>query len=553
MRPRAVGVLAVACAFAIGSCGVPDAGPTPMRGASVELVAFGSCDAALEQFRAAALTQWEQSEQVEPRPGVFQRGAIPAEAPAASPGSITKEQHSGTNNHEAGVEEPDLVQTDGRRVVTVADGRLRVIDVASRRVTSTMDLPGGWAGELLVDGDRALVVGQRELTLVDLTGAARPVGTLAVDGEYVDARLVGGRARVVVRSQPKPPPVEPHAIADTTIDDWLPAYDLTTAQGTRSHGRLVDCENVYHPPEPGTSLLTVLTFELGGPLGTGDPVAIAADGTTVYGSATNLYVAHSAPQGTAIHQFDIASPGAARHVASGSAPGALLNQYSMSEHDGHLRVATMTGADNTVTVLASKGSTLTAVGTLGGLGRGERIYAVRFLGPVGYVVTFRQTDPLYTLDLTDPARPRAVGELKITGYSAYLHPAGEGRLIGVGQEADLQGRALGLQVSLFDVGDAARPVRLAQHRLTGGMAQVEADTHAFLYWPPTGLLVLPTDTDALVLRVGDGSITEVGRIGGGSLVLRSLVLGDELWTVSQSGVLVHDASTLSPIGSVQFA
>ncbi|MFF5986814.1 beta-propeller domain-containing protein [Prauserella flavalba] len=552
MRPRAVGVLAVVCAFAIGSCGVPDAGTTtPPRAAPAELVAFDSCDAALEQFRAAALA--EPAEQAEAQPDVRVHEAAPGGAPAAAPDVAAKEQHSGTNNHEAGVEEPDLLQTDGRRVVTVADGRLRVIDVASRRVTSTMDLPGGWAGELLLDGDRALVVGQRALTLVDLTGAARLVGTLAVDGEYVDARLVGGRARVVLRSQPKLPPVTPQAVRVTTIDDWLPAYDLTTAQGARSQGRLVDCENVYHPPEPGTSLLTVLTFELGGPLRTGDPVAIAADGTTVYGSAANLYVAHNAPQGTAIHQFDIASAGPARHVASGSVPGALLNQYSMSEHDGHLRVATMTGADNTVTVLARKGSTLTEVGTLGGLGRGERIYAVRFLGAVGYVVTFRQTDPLYTLDLADPARPRAVGELKITGYSAYLHPAGEGRLIGVGQEADLQGRALGLQVSLFDVGDGAKPVRLAQHRLSGGMAQVEADTHAFLYWPPTGLLVLPTDADALVLRVGDGSITALGRIGGGSPVLRSLVLGDELWTVSQSGVLVHDAATLNPIGSVPFA
>ncbi|OON33252.1 hypothetical protein BSA16_01360, partial [Micromonospora sp. Rc5] len=86
-----------------------------------------------------------------------------------------------------------------------------------------------------------------------------------------------------------------------------------------------------------------------------------------------------------------------------------------------------------------------------GLGRGERIHSVRYLGPTGHVVTFRRTDPLYTLDLTDPAAPRVTGELKITGYSAYLHPAGPGRLLGVGQEADADGRAQGLQVSLFDV------------------------------------------------------------------------------------------------------
>ena len=99
--------------------------------------------------------------------------------------------------------------------------------------------------------------------------------------------------------------------------------------------------------------------------------------------------------------------------------------------------------------------TLAKVGKVGGLGEGERIYSVRFIGPVGYVVTFRQVDPLYTLDLRDPAAPEVTGELKITGYSAYLHPAGDGRLIGVGQEASEKGRTLGTQVSLFDVSDPA--------------------------------------------------------------------------------------------------
>ena len=121
-------------------------------------------------------------------------------------------------------------------------------------------------------------------------------------------------------------------------------------------------------------------------------------------------------------------------------PGRLLDQYSMSEHDGRLRLATTTSpspgvrgpggewrSESAVHVLAERGGRLTEIGKVGGLGKGERIYSVRFIGPTGYVVTFRQIDPLYVIDLRDPSRPAVTGELKITGYSAYLHPTADGR------------------------------------------------------------------------------------------------------------------------------
>ena len=117
-------------------------------------------------------------------------------------------------------------------------------------------------------------------------------------------------------------------------------------------------------------------------------------------------------------------------------------------------------SESAVTVLREQGGRLAQIGQVGGLGRGERIYAARFLGDVGYLVTFRQVDPLYTIDLSNPAAPKVAGELKITGYSAYLHPIGEDLLLGVGQEASEQGRRLGAQVSLFDVSDPASPKRL---------------------------------------------------------------------------------------------
>lgn len=592
--------------------------------ADVDLVAFDSCDAALRGFHRAALKR------VGPyglpgsgfgREGVMVADGVTAEAMAA--GANQAPRHSTTNIHEPGADEPDLVKTDGRRLITVADSTLRVIDTRAKAVTASVDLPG-YAHSLLLHGDRALVMTHGEhfgpaadgpdssgegarMVLVDVTGAGAIVGSLAVDGRYVDARMSGSVARVVVHSGPRldftfprrdGPAAEARAadknrsvVAASTLADWVPRFVLERG-GKRSTGQLVDCASISHPkPEPGPSLLTVLTFDLAGRFGTGDPMSITADGAgAVYGTPTSLYVADagmahdvlplqrsgSSPrheQRTRVYQFDIAGSGKPRYLASGSVKGGLLNQYSMSEHGSHLRIATTIDdrrcceqrtpkSESVVSVLARQDDKLVRVGHVGGLGKGERIYSVRFLGDVGYVVTFRQTDPLYRLDLSDPHRPRVTGELKITGYSAYLHPLSGDRLLGVGQEATETGRTTGLQVSLFDVGDPGQPRRVAQHQLAHAHSEAEFDPHAFLYWPARGLLVLPIlswsefgdgGSRALVLRVSEGAITEVGEVFHPanrhgkftSEVRRSVVIGDALWTISQVGAMVTGIDTLT--------
>jgi hypothetical protein len=432
------------------------------------------------------------------------------------------------------------------------------------------------------------------------------LGTLSVEGNYLDARQVGSVARVVVRSTPRlnfdypigtvsPSDAEEAnrgVVESSSISDWLPRYQLS-AGDTRSSGELVECTAVSHPKQyTGTAMLNVLTFDLTRQLGTGDPVSIAADGNTVYGTGTNLYVADDhfahgpegfgptdapAPQGerrTEIYQFDISGAGRPRHVASGGVQGSLLNQYSLSEHEGNLRIATTMSAGEPshsgISVLTRRGKELAQVGRVDGLGRGEQIYAVRFMAGKAYVVTFRQTDPLYTVDLSVPSAPRVTGELKITGYSAYLHPIGRDRLLGVGQEATTEGLTVGTQVSLFDVSDQRGAKRIGQRHYPGGHSEVEGDPHAFLYWPDKDLVVLPvtgTTTDpsqvpvtgALVLEVTADSVSEVGMLrhqptstGGVFTPRRALVIGDELWTVSQGGMLVSDIDSLKQVAWLPF-
>jgi uncharacterized secreted protein with C-terminal beta-propeller domain len=310
--------------------------------------------------------------------------------------------------------------------------------------------------------------------------------------------------------------------------------------------------------------------------------------------------ARRAPSTTAIHAFGTEGT-SLRYLGSGSVTGTLLNQFAMDEHDGRVRVASTVApvmgmpelrtpeppsvdpaaptatavpgvrptADEKaqqsyVTVLELRDGGLVQVGRVGGLGKDETIRSVRFAGPVGYVVTFRQTDPLYSLDLSDPTRPRVTGELKIPGYSAYLHPIGDGLILGVGQDADLQGRTKGLQMSLFDVSDPAAPRRLDQVALPGGWSDVEGDHHAFTY--ADGLALVPYAGES---AVGGGYVFDAGvvavrvegrRLGGPAVLrptderpgasngpgaklpvpVRTFVTADSVLTVTDRGVAVHD-------------
>ncbi|GGL05822.1 beta-propeller domain-containing protein [Planomonospora parontospora] len=669
----AAALLATACTAAPGGSGAGRTAPVELG--DVRLVAYSGCDDLLAGLRAAT------AEHVGPWGLGGPVTYALAEDSAARSAKQEAPEHSTTNTHEAGVDEPDLVKTDGKRVITVNRGVLRVVDAAGRKVTGTLRLveaEQAWApADLLVSGDRALVLfsgggiipygatakiapspGPRYV-LVDLSGEPEVIGSITPDGSHVDARMVGSTVRLVVRSQPALtfPDAGPdatdaertrrnvEAVKTAPVEAWLPTYQVTGADG-RTEKRTVDCGRISHPREyTGTSMLTVHSLDLAGgerALAETAPIGVAADGDTVYGTGSSLYVTSNPrswwarpidnvivdeepaprpsptiveqepkplpdstaqspappggaapeveptpaeetvtlpprtetsapattpvlpPEETEIHRFDVTAPGAPRYAASGRVPGRLLNQYSLSEHEGHLRVATTleTGKTSSSTVYALKSDTLAEVGRVGGLGEGERIYSVRFIGPTGYVVTFRQVDPLYVLDLRDPAAPRRTGELKITGYSAYLHPAGDGRLIGIGQEASEQGRTLGTQVSLFDVRDPANPRRLARFFQKDSGSEAEWDPHAFLYWAPTGTAVLPLSTwngteqtngAALVLTVGDAAVTRAGTVVHPAPkpventriapydpgIRRSVVIGDALWTVSDLGLAVN--------------
>ena len=542
-RLALLAALAVAVAAVVGGTTARSA----PEAAKPRLITFGTCGQLLD-YAKAQTKRFVGPGGFGPVPGIADT-AVPAptaegSARAASP--VQGVDYSGTNVQEEGVDEPDLVKTNGKTLFTVANGSLRAVDVGGvrPRLLDSLALDRRMGHELLLHGDRLLVISrggywieplpaatarmiapqpaQSVLAEVDVSNPSslRLVRTLTLDGSYVSARLVGAAARIVTAAQipaslPFQPPTDgsPEAIAKaerankavldrSKIGAWLPSYRIKRS-GAKAAGKarpLVQCRHVRRPTSfSGVGMLTVLTVDLAKGLEPVDSAAVLTDGRIVYASPESLYVAterwadRPAPGedpddqtgiSTEIHKFDISSPVKTHYRGSGRVSGYLLNQWSLSEYRGVLRVVSTESpawwgsgreAESYVTTLRLAGGNLVQAGRVGGLGKGERVYSVRFVGDTGYVVTFRQIDPLYTLDLSQPERPRVLGELKIPGYSAYLHPIGEDLLLGVGQDADDDGRALGTQLSIFDVSDLRKPDAAAHRaprpRLVGGRAR----------------------------------------------------------------------------------
>ena len=445
--------------------------------------------------------------------------------------------------------------------------------------TARIDLPDVVDPELLLVGDSVVVVGGDQeadgspgtrILRVDVSDLDEPTvtDTLTVDAELLSARQHGTTVRWVTRtglpdldfarpgrragSQDRALERNLERVRGTEVDDWLPHVTTFAEDGTATTERLVECDEVALPGSPGeadgTTPGTVAVVGLDAStrlagLGDADAVGVAVGTDLVYASTDRLYLATSgAPTGccwtvdralpggpsgwpvggwsgtSEVHELELAGT-AATYVASGEVDGTIRDRWSMDEHDGVLRVAvgpsSETGDFSSIVTLRRDGGRLQEIGRVDRIGPREEIEAVRWFGDLALVVTFRRVDPLYTVDLSDQTAPRVVGELKVPGYSAYLHPLGPHRLLGLG-EGPVAGRRWGAQTSLFDLADLAAPRRLdvLDHRV--GTRHVAAtDPRAFTWLPGqrTGLSVVTRGYGARtgwlsILRLDDGVITE---------------------------------------------
>jgi hypothetical protein len=456
-------------------------------------------------------------------------------------------------------------------------------------------------------------------TVVDVSDADDPrlVSQQEVEGSLVGARLSDGVVRVVTTSTPSIPPASappadlPGGFVDKTWEaaateanllalermsgeQFLPHVVVRGDDGAVT-GRTpaLACADVAHPSAAaGAGMLTVRSLD---PQADDDPVgdvtAVATDGEMLYASADRLYVAttrggwatwtgarlddaqQEQPPSTELHGFSTEQGAATSYLASGEVQGVLLGRWAMSARDGRLRVASTTGAmwggaqsasESFVTVLAERGGELVEEGQVGGLGPGETIRAVRWFDDVAVVVTFRQTDPLYVVDLSDAAAPSVTGELKVPGYSAYLHPVGDGRLVGVGQDATDQGQTTGVLVQTFDLADPAVPTQVDTWTEAGTWTSVESDSRQFSYLPEQRMALMPLDTMSgrsavQAFTVGqDGTLADAGRYDlsgqGYRWLVRAMPVGDAVAVLTGgeqgAAITLLDLTTLAETGSV---
>lgn len=569
----------------------------------------------------------------------FERGGamFGAPAPIAGPAQPAPPDYSGTNVQVAGVDELDIVKTDGNYLFLAAGSEVVIVRATPpAAMVVVARIPAAESAE----NETSLIVGtfvlEGRLVVVSSTYAAEnayirlPSGSLAwrppaqwtfvrgydtsdmahpalvfsfrVSGSPMTARMIAPYVYVVIN--------EPVA----KVNESYEAPRFCSSEGCAA----LPPDLIYYDSEAQETAYYTSLLAVDAQIGESDMISILTGfGSTVYMSHEALYLTYGKWQAwngpftvqsvvntwTTIHK--VRADGLSL-VASATADvaGTLLNQFSLDEHEGYLRVFTTVERYSPVSVTRDNNlfvldESLSLVGSLEGLAPGETIHSARFLGDRAYLVTFQKIDPFFVVDVSDPRDPRVLGYLKVPGYSDYLHPWDEDHVLGIGKDTmpDETGNFSwyqGLKLSLFNASDVEHPAELAKYVIgdRGTDSEVLRDHKAFLRIPDRGLVVLPVTLalvnasrygepvppyaygdpvweGAYVLSVSvEAGIQVVGRIAHGNAtvdewgntyldpayrVVRSLYIGDTLYTISPSIVKANALEDLAEVGSLVYA
>jgi inhibitor of cysteine peptidase len=588
---------------------------------------------------------------------------LDAQATVPAAAETANSDYSETNIQVEGVDEADIVKTDGEYIYVVSGGNVTIVKAyppEEARVVSKISLTGGIAG-IFINGDKLAVfeteygiyplyegeiaydlpssseevnetTGDDEtscappqtngsaaddetrtsssssepkngnttaeepprnpvptepivyeppttsIKVYDISDRGNPVLTrnFSVDGNYFSSRMIGDYVYVVatqwavfIETDVFLPRVHSDNETEVIAADDIYYYDLSDSSYSFTSIVALNIQNDAQEP-------THQTILLGGT-------------STIYVSQNNIYLTfpnyvwqENETMKTTVQRIKI-NKQAITFAAQGEVPGYILNQFSMDEHSGYFRIATTTNnwrtfaeatSENNVYVLDMN---LNIVGKLEDLASGEQIYSTRFMGDRCYLVTYRQIDPFFVIDIANPTEPKVLGYLKIPGFSGYLHPYDENHIIGIGKQDT------NVKLSLFDVTDVTDPTETAKYIVEAEYSDspVLYDHKAFLFDKPKQLLALPVSTNLLRLRDGNsnywqgayvfdisldgielrGGIThmEDGFVVDGKYyyydytVQRTLYIDNVLYTISSMKVKMNNLETLAEINAVDIS
>ncbi len=556
-------------------------------------------------------------------------GPIEPQPPAEPSAASANSEYSTTNIQVEGVDEADIIKTDGEYIYMISNNTviiLKAYPAEEAEVLSRISFNGTITG-IFINEDKLAVfedeyafytvyeevapgyepartnyeTPKTSIKVYDVSDREDPIlkRDFAIDGYYFNSRMIGDYVYAIANQytyMTENDVVLPKLYSGNETEE-IPAidiyyYNVSDYYYTFTTIVALNIQNDTQEPNHETVLL-------------GGSRAIYVSMNNIYLTFPEYPMEADEIERTSIHRIGIENE-SITFEATGDVPGHVLNQFSMSEHNGHFRIATTSGqvsrtfaqatSTNNVYVLDMD---LNIVGELEDLAPGEEIYSARFMGDRGYIVTYRKIDPLFVIDLTEPTEPKVLGQLKVTGYSDYLHPYDENHLIGIGKETEASEEGdfawyQGVKISLFDVSDVSNPVEVAKYEIgdRGTDSPVLTDHKALLFDKTKNLLVIPVlvaeidesqyagevsssaygeyvwqgayvfdiSTDGLELR---GNITHLedsdDLLKSGYwfyshyAVERSLYIDDVLYTISAMKIKMNNLETLAEVNEIELS
>lgn len=532
--------------------------------------------------------------------------------------------YSKTNTQVQGVDEADIVKTDGTYIYYLTNEKLTIINTenaSQMKEMSTIKFDETFTPEeLFLNNDKIIVIGTRyeydkterkigidedylypnymdktytSAKLYNVKDKINPTleRTVEVEGDYLTARMIGSNVYIASNKYMYYAYIcNTYKSTELNEDDFKPHY-LDTATSNETKSINFDC--IYYIPEfEDTNYLNIVAFNITNNQEANVESYLGA-GEEIYASKENLYVTktkydyerkNKTSITTEIYKFNLNNANCT-FAKAGDVPGSVLNQFSMDECNGYFRIATTDStswnSESNTNNLYVLNENLETIGKIEGLAKGERIYSVRFMGNRAYMVTFVETDPLFVIDLSNPTTPTVLGELKIPGYSKYLHPYDETHLIGIGEDTEVVNYGYGdrvvtngMKMAMFDVTDPNNPQELYNVKIgeKGTYSELLYNHKALLFSKEKNIIAFPisiTENDykvtfqgAIVYGVSlekgfelktkiSNSATDYDRYYSRNRVERIIYIKDTLFTLSNGLIKAVDLNTFETKGSIE--